>query len=88
MSRDWTKFENDEIYAIWHSYIKTEFGNDPLFLGRPFNQAIRLTSMEIIRLVEELLNRLEIKDKSNVEKYCKKCKNEMVACVCMSEDEK
>lgn len=67
MSREWDKFKNDEIFAIWHSYISTEFGGDPLCLRRPFKQAIRLTPMEIIKLVEELLNRLEIKEKNQQE---------------------
>jgi hypothetical protein len=64
MARDWEKFSNDEIYAIWHSYTKTEFPGycDPLNIERPFKQSIRLTPMEIIRLVENLLQRLEIKE--------------------------
>jgi hypothetical protein len=67
MSREWDKFSNDEIYAVWHSYMKTEFGGygDPLCISRPFKQAIRLTPMEIIKLVEELLNRLEIKENNH-----------------------
>ncbi len=63
MTREWTKFGNDEIYAIWHSYLRTEFrGMDPLHNEPTFKQAIRLTPMEIIKLVEELLNRLEAKE--------------------------
>ncbi len=63
--RNWDKLENDEIYGIWYSYLHTEFPGygDPLNVQRPFKQACRLTPMEIIKLVEELLKRLEIKDK-------------------------
>jgi len=51
--RDWKKLENDEIYAIWHSYCRTEFGNstnDSILNWNPieFKQAIRLTPIEII----------------------------------------
>lgn len=64
--RDWEKLENDEIYAIWHSYCKTEFGHsyqNALCLNPiEFKQAIRLTPMEIIKLVELLLIRLEQKE--------------------------
>ena len=64
--RDWDKLGNDEIYAIWHSYCKTEFGhyyNDPLCQNRiSFKQSIRLTPMEIIKLVDNLLVRLEAKE--------------------------
>ena len=63
--RNWEKLENDEIYGIWHSYLKTEFNGDPLRLERPFKQACRLTPMEIIKLVEELLIRLEAKDNTS-----------------------
>ena len=60
--RDWKKFSDDEIYALWHSYMKTEFqGFDPLHNSPHFKQAIRLTPMEIIKLVDEILERLEIK---------------------------
>lgn len=68
MTREWEKFNNDEIYGIWHSYLKTEFPGygDPLCNQREFKQSIRLTPMEIIRLVDELLKRLEIKENENV----------------------
>lgn len=64
MSRNWDKFSNDEIYAIWYSYTKTEFSGygDPLGQDRPFVRQIRITPMEIIRLVEELLKRLDAKN--------------------------
>jgi hypothetical protein len=66
VARVWEKFSNDEIYAIWHSYLKTEFPShgDPLCCDRPFKQAIRLTPVEIIKLVDNLLDRLEIKEKN------------------------
>jgi hypothetical protein len=64
MARDWEKFSNDEIYAIWHSYLVTEFPGygDPLRHQREFKQSIRLTPMEIIKLVDDLLVRLEAKE--------------------------
>jgi hypothetical protein len=63
--REWPKFSNDELWSIWKSYLRTEFpsGDDPLNICRIKDKSIRLTPMEIIRLVEELMNRLEIKDK-------------------------
>ena len=65
--RKWEDLENDEIYGIWHSYLSTEFQgyNDPCRLRPDFKQAIRLTPMEIIKLVDELLIRLEAKEKRN-----------------------
>lgn len=64
MSRDWSKFENDEIQGIWYSYCKTEFPafDDPLSHNRSFKKTVRLTPVEIIKLVEELLRRLDSKD--------------------------
>ena len=63
-SRDWKKFENDEIMTIWKGYVAQEFGRqDPLCMP------IRLTPLEIIQLVDELMDRLDIKEngpKANV----------------------
>lgn len=65
MSRDWKKFTNDEIFSVWKGYCKTEFPNydDPLLICPIISKPMRLTPMEIIKLVEELIDRLEIKDK-------------------------
>lgn len=65
-NRDWSKFENDEIYAIWNGYLRCEFPGygDPLCHNRAFDQSIRLTPMEIITLVEELIKRLDLKEKN------------------------
>lgn len=61
--RDWKKFENDEIMTIWKGYIAQEFGSqDPLRISFYRDKPIRLTPMEIISLVEELMNRLDIKE--------------------------
>ncbi len=61
--RDWTKFENDEIMTIWKGYIAQEFGRqDPLGMRPHVEKPIRLTPMEIIRLVDELMRRLDIKE--------------------------
>lgn len=65
--RKWEDLENDEIYGIWHSYLKTEFGGfNPLSISPNFKQAIRLTPMEIIKLVDELLVRLEAKENKEI----------------------
>lgn len=62
-TRDWKKFENDEIMTIWKGYIAQEFGNhDPLGMRRHHEKPIRLTPIDIIALVEELMKRLDIKE--------------------------
>lgn len=58
--------ENNEIYGIWSSFMNTEFGRhygDPLCIKLDYTRSTRLTPMEIIQLVNELLNRLDIKEK-------------------------
>ncbi len=61
--RDWKKFENDEIMTIWKGYVSQEFGNaDPLRQRFHMEKPIRLTAMEVIALVDELMNRLDIKE--------------------------
>ena len=64
--RDWKKFENDEIFAVWKGYLQTEYPNynDPLRLSPVTTKPIRLTPNEIMRLIEELMDRLEMKEKS------------------------
>lgn len=63
--RDWKKFGNDEITTIWKGYLHTEFPFYENSLNvRPEHfkpNSIRLTPMEIIKLVEELMERLEMK---------------------------
>ena len=66
--RDWTKFENDEIMTIWKGYIAYEFDmQDPLRLRLHIEKPIRLTCMEIIRLVDELMKRLDVKENGPVD---------------------
>jgi hypothetical protein len=63
MARDWKKFDNDEIGAIWRGYQQTEFrsyGLLPMSIA-PSIDNMRLTPMEILALVDELMDRLEIK---------------------------
>lgn len=68
MTRDWKKFENDEIMTIWKGYVAQEFGcQDVLRLKLHHDKPIRLTPMEIIRLVEELMNRLDFKENGEKE---------------------
>ncbi|HEY5236112.1 MAG TPA: hypothetical protein VIJ14_08040 [Rhabdochlamydiaceae bacterium] len=51
--------------TVWKGYIAQEFGSsNPLGLKLYTEKPIRLTCMEIIQLVDELMNRLEIKDKN------------------------
>lgn len=63
-TRNWGDLQNDEIYAIWNQYLKFEgFSNgDPLCLDRIKSRPMRLTLIEIVRLVDELLKRLEIRE--------------------------
>ena len=82
MVREWKKFSDDELGAIWRGYLQTEFRNhDPLRMScAPSIDNMRLTPMEIIRLVEELLIRLEIKSRSDccdlMDKFLTKGKGE------------
>lgn len=63
--RDWKKFENDEIMTIWKGYVAQEFGtSDVLCMNIHHEKPIRLTPMDIIKLVDELMNRLDIKENS------------------------
>lgn len=65
MSRDWKKFENDEIIAMWQTYKSNEFPGDfhiSEFKHRFRAKSFRLTPFEIIELVDELVDRLNKKD--------------------------
>jgi len=70
MAREWNKFSNDELFAIWKSYLKTEYPTygDPLGVCRVVPKPMRLTPLEIIQLVEDLMDRLEIKENSEIQK--------------------
>jgi hypothetical protein len=60
--RNWKEKQNDEIFAIWKEYLRTDgFTGDHLFHESIRSKPIRLTMHEIVRLVEELMDRLEIK---------------------------
>lgn len=66
--RDWKKFDNDEIMTIWKGYLAMEFGErcyDPLNQKCKYDKPIRLTSIEIIKLVDELMERLDVKENKN-----------------------
>lgn len=75
--RDWKKFDNDEIAVIWKGYLQTEFGNYDILRQSiaPNIDNLRLTPMEIIRLVEELIKRLEIKFEHEIWKDSKTHEN-------------
>lgn len=64
MHRKWKELKNDEIFAIWKEYLRSEglAYSDPLGIDPVRSKPMRLTPMEIIKLVEELLDRLEVKD--------------------------
>lgn len=64
MTRQWEKFTEDEISTIWESYVRCEFdGYSLINEHKTFDEAsaIRLTPIEIMKLVEELMIRLKIK---------------------------
>ncbi len=64
--RDWKKFENDEIMTIWKGYVAQEFGRgDPLCMSYHHEKPIRLTPMEIVKLVDELMGRLDVREMVN-----------------------
>jgi hypothetical protein len=67
MSRNWKDLKNDEIWAIWKEYLRTEGLGcyDPLKIDCIRSKPVRLTPMEIIRLVDELIDRLEAKEEQN-----------------------
>jgi len=59
--RDFKKMETDEMYALWLGYLKTDWSSyDPLNLRShiPHKIPIRLTPIEITKLVEEIFERL------------------------------
>lgn len=65
--RDWKKFENDEILTVWKGYLAQEFGTgDVLRLRSLHDKPIRLTCMELIKLVDELMDRLDIKENGDI----------------------
>lgn len=66
--RDWKKFENDEIMTIWKGYLAQEFGFDPIFSQRIIQKPIRLTMIEVIKLVDELMERLDVKENGEQKK--------------------
>lgn len=69
MTRNWKDFKNDELFGIWTSYIKTEFNSyDSLRGTSDYQKEVRLTPLEIIKLVEELMDRLDIKEKNEENK--------------------
>ncbi len=65
--RNWKEMKSDEISSIWSAYVRTEsYNHDPLRMNYyEKDKIMRLTPMEIHHLVEELLDRLEIKESSN-----------------------
>lgn len=66
--RKWKEMQNDEIFAIWKEYLRFEglaHLYNPLTYEQIQSKAMRLTPMEIIKLVEELIDRLEIKEQKN-----------------------
>ncbi len=65
MSREWEKFENDELFALWRCYKACEFPEQSYIASSHFvGKKLRLSPMEIIKLVDELIKRLEVKDET------------------------
>lgn len=62
--RKWKDMQSDEIFAIWTEFLRSEglASCDPLMLDPYKRRPMRLTPIEIIKLVDELLNRLELKE--------------------------
>ena len=61
--RDWKKLENDELMTIWRGYVAYEFGSyDPLNMAINHPKPIRLTPVEIVKLVDELMDRLDVRE--------------------------
>lgn len=68
--RDFKKMETDEIYALWLGYLKTDYSSyDPLSFRShiPHKIPIRLTPVEITKLVEEIFERLLKKEGHQVQ---------------------
>jgi hypothetical protein len=61
--RKWENMQNDEIYSIWKGYCMSSCRGDPLCQS-DHPKPMRLTYVEVHALVEELLNRLDIKQKN------------------------
>lgn len=68
--RNWKEMKNDEIYAVWSGYVRTEsYNHDPLRTNYYAKEKpMRLTPMEIHHLIEELLDRLEIRENESITK--------------------
>lgn len=62
--RKWKELQNDEIYAIWNEYLRSEglASHDPLRFDPIRSKPMRLSPIEIIKLIEELLDRLEAEE--------------------------
>lgn len=63
--RNWKEMKSDEIFAIWSAYVKTECSYESIHFNNSTEKTMRLTPHEIHKLVEELMNRLEIKENLN-----------------------
>lgn len=58
--RNFKKMETDELYALWNAYERTDFGShNPLNTSMIHSKIpMRLTPVEIIKLVDEIFIRL------------------------------
>lgn len=64
--RHWKGLKNDEIYALWITYVNTCCNGNVLGLNNYVkDKCVRLTYAEVHTLVDELLDRLDIKEKSD-----------------------
>lgn len=61
MSRNWDDLENDELYAIWNAYLKSEDNfNNSYHLENP--KPMRLTHRDIVQMINLLFERLECEE--------------------------
>lgn len=63
--RNWKELKSDEIYAIWSQYTRYEYSYGDILRINTLpcdTKPTRLTGLEIHHLVNELLDRLEIKE--------------------------
>jgi hypothetical protein len=63
--RKWSEMTTDEIYSIWVAYLKTDFASgDPLNIDiLRMKIPIRITAVEMVKMVEVLFDRLIDKEK-------------------------
>lgn len=69
--RNFKQMSTDEMYALWHGYMQTDWGNyDPLRQCMQHSKIpIRLTPLEIVKLADEIFERLLKKEGHEVREH-------------------